>query len=96
MAAVENLAGVATCREGGGGGLEVHMNLMPPRIPKVSFFLYFGPSGRLQMEGIRAFQIHFMLLVMKKDTYNDIFSRRLLKTNEFLDKRLGLHIFFKI
>jgi hypothetical protein len=32
------------------------------------------------MEGIRAFQIHFMLLVMKKDTYNDIFSRRLLKT----------------
>jgi hypothetical protein len=40
VAAVENLAGVATCREGG-GGLEVHMNLMPPRIPKVSFFPIF-------------------------------------------------------
>ncbi len=40
VAAVENLAGVATCREGG-GGLEVHMNLMPPRIPKISFFPIF-------------------------------------------------------
>ena len=33
VAAVENLPGVATGMEGG-GGLEVHMNLMPPRIPK--------------------------------------------------------------
>jgi hypothetical protein len=41
MGAVENLAGVATCGEGGGGGLEVHMNLMPPGVSKVSFFPIF-------------------------------------------------------
>ncbi len=35
--AVETLAGVATGGEGG-GGLEVHMNLMPPRVSKESFF----------------------------------------------------------
>jgi hypothetical protein len=41
MGAVETLAGVATGGEGGGGGLEVHMNLMPPRVSKVSFFSLF-------------------------------------------------------
>jgi hypothetical protein len=66
----------------GGGGLEVHMNLMPPGVSKVSLFpIYFGPSGRLHMEGIRAFQRPFLFLIMKKDTYNDIFARRLLKTH---------------
>jgi hypothetical protein len=46
------------------------------------FFLlhYFGPSGLLHMEGIRAFQIPFLLLVVKKDPYNDIFARILLHT----------------
>ncbi len=33
----------------------------------------------LLMEGIRAFQIPFLRLVIKKDTY-DIFTSRLLKT----------------
>ncbi len=56
VAAVETWAGVATCK---GGGQEVHMNLMLPGVFKVSFFPYFGPSGRLLMEGIRAFQIPF-------------------------------------
>jgi hypothetical protein len=37
---VETLAGVATCGEGG-GGLEVYMNLMPPRVSKASFFSIF-------------------------------------------------------
>ncbi len=41
----------------GGGRLEVHMNLMPPRVSKVSFFPFFWPSGRLLIEGLRAFQI---------------------------------------
>jgi hypothetical protein len=40
MGAVETLAGVATGGEGG-GGLEVHMNLMPPRVSKVSPFSLF-------------------------------------------------------
>jgi hypothetical protein len=30
-----------SCNMGGGGGLEVYMNLMPPRIPKVNFFPIF-------------------------------------------------------
>jgi hypothetical protein len=50
----------------GGGGLEVHMNLMPPRVYKVSFFPYFGPSGRLLMEGIRAFKIPFFVTCNEK------------------------------
>jgi hypothetical protein len=41
MGAVETLAGVGTYGEGGGGGLEVHMNLMPPGVSKVSFFYIF-------------------------------------------------------
>jgi hypothetical protein len=35
-AAVEILSGVATGRERG-GGLEVHINLMPPGVTKISF-----------------------------------------------------------
>ncbi len=67
MGAVETLAGVATCGEGGGGGgMEVHMNLMPPGVSKVSFFPYFGPSGQLLMEGIRAFQIPFFVTCNEK------------------------------
>jgi hypothetical protein len=58
VAVVETLAGVATCGEGG-GGMEVHMNLILPGVSKVTFSPYFGPSGRLLMEGIRAFQIPF-------------------------------------
>jgi hypothetical protein len=38
--AVETLAGVATCGERR-GGLEVHMNLMPPGVFKVSLFPIF-------------------------------------------------------
>jgi hypothetical protein len=65
MGAVETLAGVATCGKEG-GGLEVHMNLMPPGVSKVSFSPYFGPSGRLLMEGIRAFQIQFFVTCNEK------------------------------
>ncbi len=36
-----NLGRGATCGKGGGGAsLEVHMNLMPPGVSKVSFFLH--------------------------------------------------------
>jgi hypothetical protein len=44
------------------------------------FFSYFGPSGRLLMEGLRAFQIPFFETCNEKKTYDDIFERRLLKT----------------
>jgi hypothetical protein len=41
-AAVETLPGVATGRERGGGvGLEVHINLMPPGVTKISLFSIF-------------------------------------------------------
>jgi hypothetical protein len=58
------------------------MSLMPPGETKVGiFFPYFGPFGRLVIEGIIAFQIQFWLLEMKKDTYNDLSAKRVLKTN---------------
>jgi hypothetical protein len=38
VAAVNTLAGVAHVGKDG-GGLEVHMNLIPPGVSKVSFFL---------------------------------------------------------
>ncbi len=99
VAAVETLAGVATCGEGeGGGGLEVHMNLMLPEVSKVIFFhnldLPGGPGGFL-WKAQEPSKFLFLILVMKKYTYNVIFGRRLLKTKYFLDNRLGLHIFSK-
>jgi len=65
---------------GRGGGLEVHMNLMPPGVTKVVFSPYFRPSGRLPIEGIRAFQIVFYVTCNEKRhiQYNDIL---LLHTN---------------
>ncbi len=50
----------------GGGGLEVHMILIPPGVSKVSVFPYFGPSGQLLIEGIRAFQIPFFVTSHEK------------------------------
>ncbi len=38
--AIKTLAGVAT-GGGGGGELEVHMNLMPPGVTKICFFSLF-------------------------------------------------------
>jgi hypothetical protein len=67
----------------GRGGLEVHMNLMPPRVSKVSFFFsifwtfWAASYGRNKKEPSK---FNFLLLEMKKDTYNDIFARRLVKT----------------
>jgi hypothetical protein len=43
-AAVETLTGVATGWERG-GGLEVHINLMPPGVTKISFFSIFWTFG---------------------------------------------------
>ncbi len=37
------------CNTDGSG--EVHMNLMPPPMPKITFFSYFVSSGRLLLEG---------------------------------------------
>ena len=53
------------------------MNLMPPGTPKVYFSSYFVPSGRLLLEGSRAFQsktLH-MLLTMKNVAKDVIFAR---------------------
>jgi hypothetical protein len=43
---------------------EVYMNLMPPPLPKLPLFSYFVLSGRLLLEGLRAFhsQIYFAKL----------------------------------
>jgi hypothetical protein len=69
-------------KTGGGGewGLEVQMNLMPPGVPKVNLFPFFGSSGRLLVEDMRAFQIPFFVLDMKKEHSDDISARRVLQT----------------
>jgi hypothetical protein len=66
MGAVETLAGVATGGEGGGRAGSSYELDAAQSIQSKLFSPYFGPSGRLLMEGIRAFQIVFLLLVMKK------------------------------
>jgi hypothetical protein len=80
MGAVETLAGVATCGGGGVGGLEVHMNLIPPGVSKVSFFSIFWTFWAAWYGRCKSLpNSNFGFLVMKKDTYNDIFARRFLK-----------------
>jgi hypothetical protein len=60
----------------GRGGLEVHMSLS-----KVSFFLHIlDLLGGFLWKALEPSKFNFLLLVMEKDTYNDIFARRLLKT----------------
>ena len=66
----------------GRGGLEVNMNLMPPRVSKVSFFFYIlDLLGGFLWKAYEPSKLYFLLLLMKKDTYNDIFAKRLIKTN---------------
>ncbi len=65
VAAVETLAGVATCGEMGGRAGSSY-ELDAARSIKSKFFPYFGPSGRLLMEGIRAFQIPFFVICIEK------------------------------
>ncbi len=58
------------------------------------FFLILDLLGGFLWKAKEPSNFHFLRLVMKKDTYDDSFERRLLKTKYFLDNRLGLHIFF--
>jgi hypothetical protein len=78
VTAAETLAGNET-GWGGEWGLEVQLNLMSPRVLKVNLFPYFGPSGRLLVEGMIAFQIQFFVLYEKKQS-DDISARRVLQT----------------
>ncbi len=64
--AVETLVGVET-GGGGGGAQEVKIGCCL-EYPKYVIFPYFGSSGRLLVEGLRAFQDLFFLLKMKKNS----------------------------
>ncbi len=67
MGVVETLAGVATGGEGGGGRAGSSYELDAAQSIQSKFFSpYFGPSGRLLMEGIRAFQIVFFITCNEK------------------------------
>jgi hypothetical protein len=82
----------------GGAGSSYELDAAPEYTKYVSI-PYFGYSGRLLFEGIIAHHIQFyniFIFEVKKDTYDDISARRVLKTKQLVDDRLGLHIFFKI
>jgi hypothetical protein len=66
MGAVETLAGVATCGEGVGKAGSSYELDAAWSIQSKFFFPYFGPSGRLLMEGIRAFQIPIFVTCTEK------------------------------
>jgi hypothetical protein len=56
------------------------MNLMPPGVIKIRFFSIFWTfTGGFLLKTQEPSEFSFLLLVMKKDTYNDI-SSRMLKT----------------
>ncbi len=62
LVAVKTLEGVATCGLGEGRAGSSYELDAAQSLSKVSFFSpYFGHSGRLLMEGIRAFQIPFVV-----------------------------------
>ena len=78
-----------------GARREVYMNLMPPQRPNLRLFSYFVSSGRLMVEGLRAFQSQFFMLNHKKVIQDVIFTRKVLKTKWLMYIGLGLHIFYK-
>ena len=66
LVAVKTLAGAATCglgEERAGSSYELDA---AQSIQSKCFFPYFGPSGRLLMEGIIAFQIVFFVTCNEK------------------------------
>ncbi len=80
-AAVETLVGVATCREGGGRAGSSYELDAAQSIQSKSFYHILYLPGGFFWKAEEPSKFHFLLLVMKKDTYNDIFARILLKTN---------------
>ncbi len=78
--AAETLPGVATGRERGersGGSYE--LDAARSNQNKFLFYILDLPGGIL-LKAQEPSKFSFLLIVMKKNTYNDIFSRRMLKT----------------
>jgi hypothetical protein len=74
------LPGVATCGERG-GGLEGSYKLDAARSNQNKLLLHIlDLPGSILLKAQEPSKFIFLLFVMKKDTYNDIFSRRMLKT----------------
>ncbi len=80
MGAVEILAGVATCGEGGGRAGSSYEPDAAQSIQSKFFPHILDLLGGFLWKAEEPSKFNFLLLVMKKDTYNDIFARRLLKT----------------
>jgi hypothetical protein len=75
------LPGVATGGERG-GGLEVYiyeLDAAGSNQNELLFYILYLPSGIL-LEAQEPSKFNFLSIVMKKETYNDNFSRRLIKT----------------
>jgi hypothetical protein len=75
------LLGVSPGRERGGGrtGGSYGLDAARSNQNKLLFHILFLPGGIL-LKAEEPSKFSFLFLVMKKDTYIDIFSRRLLKT----------------
>ncbi len=79
-AAVETLPGVATGRERGGrAGSSYKLDAARSNQNKLLFHILDLPGGIL-LKAPEPSQFSFLLIVMKKGAYDDIFARRLLKT----------------
>ncbi len=80
VTAAESLPGFATGRERGGrAGGSYEVDAAWSNQHKLLFHILDLPGGIL-LKAPEPSKFSFLLLVMKKDTYNDIFSRRLVKT----------------
>ena len=80
LVAVKTLAGAATCglgegRAGSSYELDAAQSIQSKFFPHILDLL-----GGFLWKAEEPSKFNFLLLVMKKDTYNDIFARRLLKT----------------
>ena len=90
------MAGVAT-GWGGRGGAGSSYELDAARsIQSVFLFLILDLLGGFSLKAQQPSISSFIIFEVNKDTYDDISARKVLKTKQLLDNRLGLHIFYKI
>jgi hypothetical protein len=79
-AAVASLAGVATSGEGGRAVTSCELDAAWSNQSNFFSLQIFDPQGAFLLKAKEPSKISFLLLVMEKDTYDNTFARRLLKT----------------
>ncbi len=79
---------------GGGAGSSYELDAARS-IQSMFLFLILDLLGGFSLKAIQPSISSFIIFEVKKDTYDDISARKVLKTKQLLDNRLGLHIFSK-